>query len=115
MFPGMRGTNPRQMKAAMKRMGVNTEELEGVEEVVIKTCEKEYKITEAAVTMITMQGQQSFQIAGNVEVVEREGAIPIEDIKLVAQQANVSEEEARHALEQSDGEPAEAIIYLMSR
>ena len=115
MMPGMRGMNPKQMQAAMRRMGIQQEEMEGVEEVIIKTYDKEIRITEPSVTMITMQGQKTFQIAGNVEETEKEGAIPIEDIKLVAEQANVSEEEARQALEECDGEPAEAIIYLMSK
>jgi nascent polypeptide-associated complex subunit alpha len=115
MMPGMRGMNQKQMKAAMKRMGIQQEELDGVEEVLIKTYDKEIRITDAAVTVVTMQGQKTFQIAGNVEELEKEGAIPIEDIKLVAGQANVSDEEARLALEECDGEPAEAIIYLMSK
>ncbi len=41
--------------------------------------------------------------------------IPDEDVKLVAEKAGVSEEEARKALEDAGGEPAEAIIRLMSR
>ena len=40
--------------------------------------------------------------------------IPEEDVELVATQANVSKEEARKALEECNGEPAEAIIKLMS-
>ena len=36
MFPGGRGMNPRQLQAQMKRMGINMEELQDVEEVVIK-------------------------------------------------------------------------------
>jgi nascent polypeptide-associated complex subunit alpha len=38
-----------------------------------------------------------------------------EDVQLVAEKASVSEAEARKALEEADGEPAEAIIRLMSR
>src|SRR5439155_391861 len=41
--------------------------------------------------------------------------IPDEDVKLVAEKAGVSEEEALKALEDAGGEPAEAIIRLMSR
>ena len=42
-------------------------------------------------------------------------AIPEEDVQLVAEKAGVSEAEARKALEECGGEPAEAIIRLMSR
>jgi len=40
-------------------------------------------------------------------------SIPNEDIELVASQAGVSQEKAKAALEECDGEPAEAIIKLM--
>lgn len=36
-----------------------------------------------------------------------------EDVRLVAEQAGVSEEKARKALEECDGAPAEAIVKLM--
>ena len=124
MIPGGR-VNPRQMKQAMKRLGIEQEELAGVEEVVIRTAEKEYVIRGAAVTAITAQGQKIWQVIGepivrpraDAKPAERAGAltIPDEDVKLVAEKAGVSEEEARKALEEARGEPAEAIIRLMSR
>jgi len=127
MMPGMRGVNPRQMKQAMKRMGITQEEWDDVDEVTIHRPGKTYIFKKPSVTAITMQGQMSFQIAGDHEVIEGEvpvskapGApkkptIPEEDIDLVASQANVSKEEALKALEECGGEPAEAIIKLMSR
>lgn len=60
-----------------------------------------------------MKGEKSFQVQGHVEEKALEGGIPKEDIELVAQQAGVSEEEAKKALEETGGEPAEAIIRLM--
>ena len=127
MIPGMRGGDPRQMKMAMKRMGITQEEIKDAEEVIIRTRSKNYVITDAEVVMMTVQGQKTFQVAGKVEIVEGEvevgapeggGApaleIPDADIDLVAAQANVSREEARAALEECNGEPAEAIIKLMS-
>jgi nascent polypeptide-associated complex subunit alpha len=115
MIPGGR-MHPRQVKQMMKKLGIESEDLEGVEEVIIKTSSKEYRFTEAEVTVTTIQGQKTFQIIGEPEVTEGEEdlSIPIEDIKLVAEKANVSEKEARKALEECDGEPAEAIIKLMS-
>ncbi|MFQ5884943.1 MAG: nascent polypeptide-associated complex protein [Thermoplasmata archaeon] len=115
MIPGGR-IHPRQMKQMMKKLGIESEEIEGVEEVIIKTSSKEYHFTDAEVTMTTLQGQKTFQIVGEPEITEKEEElkIPIEDIKLVAEKANVSEKEARKALEECDGEPAEAIIKLMS-
>ena len=45
---------------------------------------------------------------------EETTSIPNEDIELVASQAGVSHEDAKKALEECGGEPAEAIIKLMS-
>ncbi len=122
MIPGGR-MNPRQLKQMMKRMGIESEELENVEEVVIRTAAKEYVFTKAQVTMMTVQGQKTVQIVGEPFIRDRAGAktvapkleISEEDVTLVAEKAGVSEEEARQALEAADGEPAEAIIRLMSR
>lgn len=124
MIPGGR-VNPRQLKQMMKRAGIETEELEGVEEILIRTADKEYVFRGAQVTAMTVQGQKTWQIVGEPIVRSRpdrpaareapEPDIPEEDVRLVAEKAGVSEEEARRALEEVDGEPAEAIIRLMSR
>ena len=125
MIPGIPGgrMNPRQLKMAMKRMGVETEELSDVEEVVIRTSSKEYVFRSAQVTAMTVQGQRTWQIAGEPLVLNRKTeGIPVqkpsiseEDIDLVAEKAGVSKDVARKALEEANGEPAEAIIRLMSR
>jgi nascent polypeptide-associated complex subunit alpha len=127
MMPGMRGVNPRQMKQAMKKMGITQEEWEDVDEVIITRAGKSYVFKKPAVTAITMQGQNTFQIVGDYDVVEGKAqpstdkpvpkslVIPDEDVELVASQANVSNAEARKALEECHGELAEAIIKLMSK
>jgi len=124
MIPGGRA-NPRQMRQAMKRLGIEQEQLDDVEEVIIRTATKEYVIRDANVTAMTAQGQKIWTVVGEPIVRDRAGAkkaegataltIPDEDVKLVAEKAGVSEEEARKALEDAGGEPAEAIIRLMSR
>jgi len=113
------------MRQAMKRLGIEQEQLDGVEEVVIRTATKEYVIRDANVTAMTAQGQKIWTVVGEPIVRDRadakkaEGAttltIPDEDVQLVAEKAGVSEDEARKALEDAGGEPAEAIIRLMSR
>ena len=120
MFPGMggRGMNPRQMKQMMKKLGMNVDELPDVQEIIIKTSSQDYVFKNAEVTVIDIQGQQTFQIVGTPEVVAKDSTggtsgIPQGDVELVAQQANVSMEEARQALEECDGNPAEAIMKLM--
>lgn len=124
MIPGGRA-NPRQMRQAMKRLGIEQEQMDDVEEVVIRTATKEYVIRDANVTAMTAQGQKIWTVVGEpivrdrADVKKSEGAkaptIPEEDVQLVAEKAGVSEEKARRALEECGGEPAEAIIRLMSQ
>jgi nascent polypeptide-associated complex subunit alpha len=121
MMPGMgRGVNPRQMKQAMKRMGISTEDIQGVEEVIIRTADKEYVIKEAAVSCVVMQGQKTYQVVGDAEIRPRqavkgeEPGIPEEDVRLVMSQTGVPKEKALQALKECDGEPAEAILKIMS-
>ena len=107
--------DPRQMKRMMRQLGVQTETMENVEEVRIVTSDKEYVFKKPEVTMTIIQGQKTFQIIGEPVEEQREGAIPEEDIKLVMDQTGASYEEAKKALEENDGEPAEAIIWIMSK
>ena len=89
--------------------------LDDVEEVIIKKHDSDLIIKEPQVSVINMQGQKIFQIAGE-EIIERKSeggkAIPLEDIQLVSQQANVTMEKAKKTLEQTDGNLAQAILLL---
>jgi len=121
MMPGGR-MNPKQMKAMMKRMGITQEDIEDVEEVVIKTRSKEIFFKDAVVTAMSVQGQKTYQIAGTPqerkrsreEMPQEEGGIPEEDIKLVMSQTGCTASEAKKALEATDGAPAEAILKIMA-
>jgi nascent polypeptide-associated complex subunit alpha len=121
MMPGGR-MNPKQMKAMMRRMGISQEDVEDVEEVVIKTRTKEIVFKDAAVTATTMQGQKTYQIVGTPEERARkkeealveQGGIPDEDIKLVMSQTGCTAAEAKKALQDTEGAPAEAILKIMA-
>lgn len=107
------GIDPKMMKQAMKKMGMQQEDIEATE-VIIKTPDKEIIIRNPQVAKVKMMGQESFQITGDVE--EREQQVfTEEDVKTVAQQASVSEDEARAALEKSNGDLAAAILGLRKR
>ncbi len=109
----MMGINPRKMQQMMKRMGINQSEIDA-SEVIIRTAEKEIIITNPQVAKVNMMGQETFQISGNIHERElsTEPEITEEDIKTVAEQADVSEEKAKEALEESKGDIAEAILKL---
>ncbi len=105
----------RQARRAMERMGINMKEIADVQEVVIRTVDRELHITNASVSEVNAQGNRVFQVAGDVEEVEVEKkTFSDEDVLLVQQQANVSKGQAVAALEASDGEVARAILKLTS-
>ena len=121
----------RQMQMMMRRMGMTTEPLDGVEEVLIRTRDKEHVFTAPEVTILTVQGVRTYQVVGEPTVRARTGAAaappggtaapappagpPEEDIQLVMEQAGVDRDEAVQALAATDGAPAEAILHLLSR
>jgi nascent polypeptide-associated complex subunit alpha len=136
MIPGG-PRNARQMQLMMRRMGMTTEDVPDVEEVIVRTKTKEHVFRAPEVTILTVQGVRTYQVVGNPEVRARSagplstsaGAAPTaapaasaapsgppeEDIRLVMEQANVSREEAIEALFQAKGAPAEAILQILSR
>lgn len=116
---GMR-VNDRQMKQAMKKMGIKQAPIDGVTEVVIRTKDKEYVVTNADVIRIEMGGNVSYQVSGVTEErpVGADGVakpvFPEEDISLIMSQTGCDREKAIAALEAVDGQPAEAIVKIMS-
>jgi nascent polypeptide-associated complex subunit alpha len=101
--------DPRQLQRMMKQMGINTEEI-NAKRVIIEQEDKMIILNNPTVTKIDAKGNISFQIAA--EDIQEKELIPEEDIELVAKQANVSKDEARKALEETDGDVAEAIMKL---
>jgi nascent polypeptide-associated complex subunit alpha len=115
-----RRMNPRDAKRMMQRMGMNMEGVEDVEEVVIRTSTKEIVIEAPEVAIVNVQGQKIFQVAGgkvSERAPERKATatkISEEDVQLVAQQTGKSVEQARQALEESEGDLAKAILLLQT-
>ena len=108
MLPGM---NPRQMQQAMKKLGIKQEDVEAIA-VIIRTKEEDIIIRSPSVQRINMMGQISYQVAGEEEHRPIEDTISEDDIKTVMEQAGVSEEAARKAIEDAEGDLAQAIMSL---
>jgi nascent polypeptide-associated complex subunit alpha len=143
MFGGGGGLDPRKMEQMMKQMGIDTEEIDATE-IVIRTGDEELVFTDADVTKINAQGQQTYQIVGEPETREsgsdsgvggeagsdpaiedseersssgsavqpQNAEIPADDIEIVAMRTGASEDEARAALEDADGDLATAVEKL---
>lgn len=108
----MPGINPKQMKAAMRKMGMTMDEIEDVTKVVVYTPNGNYVFENAQVVGITMQGQTSYQLTGDIHFEEAEVEIPESDVELVASQTSVTPDVARAALKECKGDIAEAILKL---
>ena len=108
--------NPRDVQKAMKRLGIKQEEIDA-EVVIIKTADKDIIIRNPQVSKVNMGGQETFQIAGEIEESEKSGEAEIsdDDVATVVEQANCTKEEALEALEESGGNLAEAILKLQNK
>jgi len=116
MFPGI---NPKKMQAMMKQMGIAQEEI-NANQVIIKTNEKNIIISNPSVIKIKMQGQENFQISGDISEQEKESKdeqepeedTTEEDIQTIIEKTGVNEEQAKDALEKSNNDLADAILSL---
>lgn len=112
----------------MQQMGMKMDELGDIKRVILQSDTREIVIEGPAVTSMNVQGQKMYNVVGGKETIRKPEAapaeevaeeappeIPEEDVLLVAQQANVSMENARAALEQSGGDLAQAILMLQTR
>lgn len=111
----------RETKRLMKRMGLSMDVMSDVEEVVFKMGRKELIVEDPEVAILNLKGQKVFQVTGGKiteRALVREEKIltfPEEDIRLVADQTGRSIAEARHALEESGGDLAKAILFLQAK
>ena len=116
--------NPREQRRMMQRMGMNMDTVPDVQQVVIRTAEKDIVIDEPEVAILQVQGQKMYQIIGG-EVSEQAPGKQLvakpappkfseEDAQLVADQTGKSLEKAKEALEECQGDLAKAILLLQS-
>ena len=118
----------RRARRMMQQMGMKMDELGDIKRVILQSDTREIVIEGPAVTSMNVQGQKMYNVVGGRETTRKPEAapaeevaeeappeIPEEDVLLVAQQANVSMEKARAALEQSGGDLAQAILMMQTR
>jgi nascent polypeptide-associated complex subunit alpha len=106
MMPGL---NPKKMQAVMKQMGISQDEISSSRVIIEKEDGTKIVINNPSVTKIKMQGQESFQIAGDIS--EESEKFSEDDIKMIMQKTNCTREKAEKALEET-GDLAEAILKL---
>lgn len=101
--------DPRKMKKMMNQMGIDIDEIEDVEEVIIRSADKEYRFDDAQVTIMDAKGDKIYQVIGEPTESER---VSDDDVELVAERAGVDEDTAREALIEAGGDLAKAISAL---
>lgn len=95
----------------MRQMGIQTEEIPA-KRVIIESGDKRIVIEPATVSAMTVQGQKTYTVNGTESIEELEFKPSEEDIKMVAEQAGCSEDDANAALRETKGDIAEAILKL---
>ena len=115
--------SPKKLDQMMKQVGLSVEEMNDVEEVVIKTADAELVFEDATVTIMDAQGSKMYQITGTPvkrpkrelepeQEQEHEVSISAEDVEIVMEKAGCGAEEAKATLIETRGDLAEAISRL---
>ncbi len=102
--------NPKKMEAMMKQMGMSQEQINASRVIIEKSDNSNIIIENPSVMRLKIQGQETFQISG--EVSEGSG-ISEEDINTIVEKTGTSSEKAREVLEKT-GDLAESILELSS-
>lgn len=114
----MRKVNPREARRRMQRMGLNMNPMPDVQEVIFRTNKKEIIVENPEVAVLDLHGQKIFQVMGESIIekrIDKMVTVPKEDIKLVADQTGKRIEEAKKALEETEGDLAKAILLLQTK
>jgi nascent polypeptide-associated complex subunit alpha len=108
--------NNRQIQHAMKRMGIAQTELDATE-VIIKTPDKEIVISDPQVVKVNMMGNQTFQVSGTITErgVSSAPDFDEDDIITVIEQTGSSRQDVIKAIEESQGDLAQAILKLKDK
>ena len=106
--------NPEKMKALMKQMGMNQEEIDASKVTIEKKDGTNIIIENPSVIKINVQGNDSFQVSGDVKQESEKPQITEQDIKQVIEKTGCTETQAKEVLENVKGDLAEAILELSS-
>lgn len=107
MFPSL---NPKKMQAVMRQMGMSQEEIDAIRVIIEKEDNSRIIIDNPSVIKIKMQGQENFQISGDISEDDGEN-ISEEDVRVIMEKTGVDEKTAKEALKKT-GDLAEAILEL---
>lgn len=99
----------------MRQLGVKFEDVEDVEEVVVKTKSGRYVIQTNDVKIINAGGIKTLQVAISDMKYEEKVSVDEEDIKIVMEKANLSYEDAKELLIKNKGDLARTLLEIESK
>lgn len=105
--------DPKKIQGMMSKMGIKQENIEATR-VIIEQENKNIIIENPQIIKINMQGNENFQISGDIreENKEDEGKNKEQDIKTIMEKTGKNKEQATKALEEANNDLAEAILSL---
>ncbi len=105
------GLDPKKMQAMMRQLGMSQKEIDASRVLIEKTGGGKIIIENPSVARISFQGNESFQVSGDIKEEAEKFTISEEDIATVMEKTGASEKQARKALEETR-DIAEAILKL---
>ncbi len=108
MFPSM---NPKKVQSMMKKLGIQQEEIDA-ERVIIEKSDGKIVIENPSVSKVVMQGQETFQISGEIKEEGESKEDTEKDIQTIMEKTNKSREEVANCLEKNNGDMASTILEL---
>lgn len=101
--------NKNQLRSLMKNVDMGQMD---ANKVIIKRDGEDIIVTDPQITELEMRGEKTYQISGKVKKVKKGAGSSKDNIKLIMEKTGASKEEAEEALEEADGEVAQAILKL---
>ncbi len=113
MLPNMGGMDKKKMQQMMQQMGMEQEDVPA-DTVIIRKGNEEIVFEDPDVAKVEMMGEETWQITGKAKARTIDTSVDIaeNDVETVVEQTGVSEEEARQAIDDNDGDLAQAIMDL---
>ncbi len=111
----MIGLNPRDLRRALKRMGIQMEDVNAISVNIELNDGSKLYVESPQVIIIRAKGQPPMiYVIGDIRKIEAEEVqvVSDEDVRLVMEQTGVSFEEAKKALEETGGDIAAAILRI---
>ena len=111
MIPGM---NPKQMQKMIKQMGIKQDTVDATRVEIFLDNGNKLVFDTPSVAKVNMMGNTMYQLEGDAreESVDTTPELSADDVQTVMDQTGCTEEQALAALEDTNGDLAEAILNL---